>query len=269
MPGSLTTEPGVRKLLETVKLLRSEDGCPWDRKQTLKTLQQYLIEESYEVIDAVESGSVDDHCEELGDVLLQVALQAQIREEQGEFNFDEIADRLANKLIRRHPHVFGDVEAGTAEKVLKNWEEIKAAERAETTKTCFDGVARHLPALQKAQRIQSRASRMGFDWDDVSGVVAKIDEELAEVKEALQLGSKDKIEEEIGDLLFSVANLCRFVEVVGEEALQKCNAKFIRRFTAMEARIKAEGRELAECSLDEMEEHWVAAKLAERTSDEG
>ncbi len=265
MPDSRTTNTGLRKLLETVKHLRSENGCPWDRKQTLKTLQQYLIEESYEVIDAVDSGSIDDHCEELGDVLLQVALQAQIREEQGEFNFDEIAARLSEKLIRRHPHVFGDVKADTPEKVLKNWEEIKAEERGETKKTSFEGVAKHLPALQKAQRIQSRASRMGFDWDDVSGVVAKIDEELAEVKDALKSGIKKDIEEEIGDLLFSVANLCRFVDIVGEEALQKCNAKFIRRFTAMEAGIKAEGRELSDCSLDEMEAHWVAAKNAERS----
>lgn len=255
---------GIGRLLDTVKRLRSQNGCPWDRKQTLKTLKQYLIEESYEVIDAIDSGSVDLHCEELGDVLLQVALQAEIREEQNEFDFDHIADKLADKLIRRHPHVFGDAIADTSEAVLKTWEQIKAEERVKTKKTIFDGVARHLPALQKAQRIQSRASRIGFDWDQVEQVLAKIDEELEEVRDALKSRRKKQIEEEIGDLLFSVANLCRFVDVVGEEALQKCNRKFIRRFTDMEKRIQAEGRDLASCSLEEMEKHWVAAKKAQK-----
>jgi tetrapyrrole methylase family protein/MazG family protein len=264
---SKTSKPlqGTVKLLETVRRLRAEDGCPWDREQTLDSLKQYLIEESYECIDAVDSGSVADHCEELGDVLLQVALHSQIRSEQDEFDFDDVADRLAEKLIRRHPHVFGTGEADTSEQVLKNWEQIKAEERGvDSKKTIFDSVARHLPSLQKAQRIQSRAARVGFDWDDVEQVVAKVDEELAEVKEALKVGRKQEIEEEIGDLIFSVANVCRFVDVVGEEALEKCNQKFIRRFTAMDKSIKAEGKELSACSLEEMERHWVAAKEAER-----
>ncbi len=255
---------GIGRLLDTVRRLRSQDGCPWDRKQTLKTLKQYLIEESYEVIDAIDSGSVDLHREELGDVLLQVALQAQIRDEQEEFNFDDVADRLADKLIRRHPHVFGDAKADTSEEVLKNWEQIKAEERGKTKKTVFDGVARHIPALQKAQRIQSRASRLGFDWSEIEPVLEKVEEELQEVREALKAEKKEQIEEEIGDLLFSVANLCRFVDVVGEQALEKCNRKFMRRFTDMEKRIQDEGKELSSCSLDEMETHWIAAKKAEK-----
>ena len=259
-------DKGIHKLLDTVARLRSENGCPWDREQTLETLKQYLIEESYEVIDAIDSGSVDLHCEELGDVLLQVALQAEIRREQGEFDFDDVAERLAEKLIRRHPHVFGSVEANTSEEVLKNWEEIKAEERVNTKKTIFDSIARHLPALQKAQRIQSKASRVGFDWSAVADVIAKVDEEMGEMKGAISAGTKEEIEEEIGDLLFSIANLCRFVDVVGEHALEKCNSKFIRRFSSMEKRIQAEGKDLSACSLEEMERHSVAAKEAERAA---
>jgi len=255
---------GIERLLETVAGLRAEDGCPWDRKQTLKTLKQYLIEESYELLDAIDSGSVEHHMEELGDVLLQVALQAQIRAEEGAFDFDKVADRLTDKLIRRHPHVFGTAEADTPDDVLRNWEQIKAEERKESRKTIFDGIPGHLPALQKAQRIQSKAARIGFDWSDVKDVAAKIDEELDELRRAIRSRRKAHIEEEVGDLLFSVANLCRFVDVVGEEALQKCNRKFIRRFHDMELRILDSGRSLSECSLAEMEKHWVAAKRAER-----
>lgn len=255
---------GIERLLETVDQLRGEGGCPWDRKQTLKSLKQYLIEESYELLDAIDSGSPDHHLEELGDVLLQVALQAQIRSEEGLFDFDQVADRLTDKLIRRHPHVFGTAEADTPEAVLKNWEQIKAEERKESRKTIFDGIPGHLPALQKAQRIQSKAARIGFDWDDVNDVAAKIDEELDELRRAIRSRRKDRIEEEMGDLLFSVANLCRFVDVVGEEALQKCNRKFIRRFHAMERRIIESGRSFSDCSLEEMEKHWGAAKRAER-----
>ena len=255
---------GIARLLDTVRTLRSDNGCPWDREQTLKTLKQYLIEESYEVVDAIDDGDVDLHCEELGDVLLQVVLHSQIREEEGEFEFDEVANRLADKLIRRHPHVFGDKDAPTAEAVLKNWEQIKAEERGKTKKTIFDGVPRHLPALQKAQRIQSRASRLGFDWSEVADVLGKVDEELAEVRAALKSGKQEDIEEEIGDLLFSVANLCRFVDVVGEQALEKCNRKFMKRFTEWEELIKAEGKDAASCTLEEMEVHWVAAKDAEK-----
>lgn len=257
-------DSGIHKLLDTVEQLRSENGCPWDRKQTLETLKQYLIEESYETIDAIDSGDVDLHCEELGDVLLQVALQSEIRREKGEFDFDDVADRLAEKLIRRHPHVFGSAQAETADDVLKNWEEIKAEERVESRKTIFDSIAKHLPALQKAQRIQSKASRVGFDWDEVTEVIDKVEEELEEMKVAIKSGEEDAIEEEIGDLLFAIANLCRFVDVVGEHALEGCNRKFMRRFGAMEQRIQAEGKDLSACSLEEMEQHWIAAKHAER-----
>ena len=257
---------GIHKLLDTVQRLRAENGCPWDREQTLETLKQYLIEESYEVIDAIDSGSVELHREELGDVLLQVALQAEIRREEGQFDFDDVAGQLAEKLIRRHPHVFGSAQADTAADVLKNWEEIKAEERANTKKTIFDSIAKHLPALQKAQRIQSKASRVGFDWSAVADVVAKVDEEMGEMKGAISSGTKEDIEEEIGDLLFAIANLCRFVDVVGEHALEKCNRKFIRRFSDMERRVQAEGKDLSSCSLEEMERHWVAAKEAERSA---
>ncbi|MCK5850046.1 MAG: nucleoside triphosphate pyrophosphohydrolase [Kiritimatiellae bacterium] len=258
---------GIDRLLDVVGRLRSEGGCPWDREQTLHTLKQYLIEESYELIDAIDTGSVDEHREELGDVLLQIALQSRIREEQDDFAFDDVAHTIADKLIHRHPHVFGDVTVSDSKQVLKNWEVIKAGEREKKgtgNRSILDGLPKHLPALQKAQRIQVRASRVGFDWEKSEDVLAKIDEELAETREAIASSDEDMIREELGDLLFSVVNLCRFHGVDSEDALRGTVRKFILRFKEIEGMLRTQDRKMQDCTLDELENMWKSVKGVEK-----
>ena len=240
--------------------LRGEGGCPWDREQTLNTLKPYLIEESYELIDAVDSGDLDRHREELGDVLLQVLLHSRIREEEGAFTFSDVAETLADKLIRRHPHVFGNVHADTPEAVLKNWEAIKSAETKDDDRCVIDGIPKHLPALQKAQRVQSRVARVGFDWPDIEGVWAKIEEEIQEAREAIASHDERRIEEELGDLLFSVVNLGRHKGVNAEAALQATAARFMDRFRRMEQRIRRSGGSLETCTPTELDREWEAVK---------
>jgi len=261
----MNDEKGIDRLLDTVSKLRGEGGCPWDREQTLDSLKQYLIEEAYEAVDAIESGDSDRHEDELGDVLLHVVLQAQIRKEKRDFTFDDVAGRLSDKLVRRHPHVFGDVKVSDSKQVLENWETIKAEEKGEGGGSVLDGVPRRLPALQKAERVQFRVQRVGFDWTEVGDVMTKVEEELAEAKKAIADADPGKIKEEIGDLLFTVVNLSRFQHVNAEEALNGAVAKFVRRFQEVERRIHAEGRKLTDCSLAHMDSHWEAAK--KETSD--
>jgi len=256
---------GIDRLIEVVARLRGEGGCPWDREQTLESLKQYLIEESYEVLDAIDSGDVERHKEELGDVLLQIVLHSQIRREKGGFDFDAVADRITDKLINRHPHVFGDVKVSNSSEVVANWEVIKVKEKKDGKGSVLEGIPRHLPALQKAQRIQSRAARFGFDWSGIEDVLGKVDEELAEARQAISGGDKKKIEEEIGDLLFAVVNLCRFREIVAEHALESTISKFMKRFQEVERRVRKEGRELKDCSLADMDAHWEAIKREERS----
>ncbi len=255
----------MKALTDIMSRLRSAEGCPWDREQSLESLKQHLIEECYELVDAIDSGDVERHKDELGDILLQVLFQSQIRKEEGSFAFDDVAKGLAEKLIRRHPHVFGDAKADTPAEVLQRWEKIKAGERKEKKSFAFgmlDGVPRSLPALMKAQRVQGRAARVGFDWTDVNDVIAKIEEELAEVKEAVAIGNEDEVRGEIGDLLFAVVNLSRFRGMNAEEALEETVVRFGRRFAEMERRIGQSGRALSDCSLSDMEVEWQAAKLA-------
>ncbi len=258
------TAPAIERLLEVMERLRGPDGCPWDREQTLLSLRQYLIEEAYEVIDAIESGDPAKHVEELGDLLLQVVFQAQLAKEQKQFEFQDVARAITAKLIRRHPHVFADVAVADSGEVLKNWERIKAGEKKEGPRSVVEGVPRHLPALHKAHQIQSRVARVGFDWTATEDVVAKIEEELAEVRAALRIGDADKIREEIGDLLFAVVNLSRFQKFNAEELLDATIRKFVRRFQGVESRVQAAGKKLQDCSLDELEAHWVAVKGEER-----
>lgn len=252
---------GIDRLLDVVDRLRDEGGCPWDREQTLRTLKPYLIEEAYELLDAIDSGDATRHAEELGDVLLQVVLQSRIRKEEGEFNFDDVAGRLADKLVRRHPHVFGDIVVTDAAHVLKNWEAIKAGEQGKG-RSVIEGVPRHLPALQKAQRVQSRAARVGFDWERAAEVLDKVQEEIREIREAVDTGESPAIKEELGDLFFSLVNFCRFHSVDAEEALQEAVAKFRRRFQDVERRVREEGRTPSDCALAELEAHWQAVKGA-------
>jgi len=257
----------TQRLLEIMQKLRGPDGCPWDREQTIESLKSNLIEETYEVVDAMESGDRSELKEELGDLLLQVVFQAQICDEEGAFNFDDVAGAIADKLVRRHPHVFGDVQADTPDEVIRNWEKIKKTEKGgETPRSLVEGIPRHLPALSKAHLVQKRVAKVGFEWDEISGVVAKLEEELAEVKEAMQNQDSAAIREELGDLLFSTVNLSRYLGHESEELLNENIAKFSRRFQGLENRLHAEGRELENSSIDELEAVWQAVKKEERGS---
>jgi len=253
----------IDRLLEIMRILRSDQGCPWDREQTLETLRQNLVEESYEVIDAIEAGDRSTLREELGDLLLQIVFQSQICAEEGAFTFDDVAAAIEEKLIRRHPHVFGDTAVTGTEEVLKNWERIKSEEKGEGKRSVVEGIPRHLPALHKAQQVQSRVARVGFDWKNAADVAGKLDEELAEVRAAIAHQQPDRIREEIGDLLFTVVNLARFLGHNAEEALNETVTRFMRRFREVEERAHADGRAVTDCSLEELDRYWDGVKKAE------
>ena len=257
----------IDRVLEIMTRLRAEPGgCPWDREQTLQSLKPFLIEECYEVLDAIDSGDVTKHKEELGDLLLQVIFQTELRREAGQFTFDDVAEILEQKLIRRHPHVFADVKVTGSKDVLTKWEAIKNREKGDMRRSVVDGVPRHLPALMKAHQVQSRAARVGFDWTQVHDVVAKVEEEIAEVKAALARGDQPGVREEIGDLLFAAVNLSRFQKMNAEELLAATVDKFVRRFKAIERRAHAQGKKLTECTLEEMDRIWNEIKAEEKTS---
>ena len=251
-------------LVEVIATLRGENGCPWDREQTHTSLKPTLIEETYETVEAIDSGDPEKLKEELGDLLLNIMLQAQIAAENQDFDIYDVIDTLTEKLIRRHPHVFGDVQVDDAEEVVKNWEAIKRQEAGyEDRESVLDGIPIAMPALLRGQKIQKRAARVGFDWDDIADVIAKVDEELVEVKESLHNNDSDAVEMEIGDLLFAVVNLCRFVDLQAEETLRKSNRKFIARFKRMEAELEKQGKTFAEQTLAELDEIWEEVKKDE------
>lgn len=252
-------------LIEIIATLRGENGCPWDREQTHISLKSTLIEETYETVEAIDAGNPDKLKEELGDLLLNIMLQAQIAAENDDFDICDVIDTLNEKLIRRHPHVFGNVNVENAEDVVKNWEQIKSQESGyEDRKSVLDGIPNALPALLRGQKIQKRAARVGFDWNNITEVIAKVDEELIEVKESLQTNDPDTIEMEIGDLLFAVVNLCRFVELQAEETLRKSNRKFIARFKRMENELEKQGKSLTDQTLVELDEMWEEVKKDEK-----
>ena len=256
----------IERLLEVMRRLRGPDGCPWDREQTIESLKSNLIEETYEVVDAMDSGDRSELKEELGDLLLQVVFQAQIADEEGAFSFDDVAGAIAGKLVRRHPHVFGDAQADTPDEVIRNWEKIKKTEKGgDTPRSLVDGIPRHLPALSKAHLVQKRVAKVGFEWDEIRGVVAKLEEEFAEVKEAMAQKDTAAIREELGDLLFSTVNLARYLGHESEELLNENIAKFMRRFQGLETRLHTEDREPENCSIDELEAVWQAVKKEEKT----
>jgi MazG family protein len=269
-PAPHTGQPSIDRLLEVMARLRDpENGCPWDVQQSFATIAPYTIEEAYEVAAAIEDGDLGELKDELGDLLLQVVFHARMAEEAGAFAFEDVAAAISDKMIRRHPHVFGGESAETAEDVKLSWEEIKAAERAEkaenTESSALDGVSKGLPALLRAAKLQKRAARVGFDWPESSQVFLKIDEELAELKEEIENGAEhDRIEDELGDLFFVLVNLARHLKVDPETALRRCNGKFERRFRALERDLTETGRSLQEASLDEMEAGWQAAKQEEK-----
>jgi tetrapyrrole methylase family protein/MazG family protein len=244
-------------------MARLRRSCPWDREQTHRSLVPYLIEEAFEVAETVEHDRDDALCEELGDLLLQIVFHAQIATERGKFSIADVIDTLSNKMMRRHPHVFGDQAVSGVAEVWRNWEQIKAAEGAAAGRTSrLDGIPRALGALQRAQKMQEKASRVGFDWPDARAITHKLAEEIAELTEARQSGDERMIREEIGDILFTVVNVTRRLGIDAEGALREANDKFYRRFAFMEQRASAQGRNLGDLSVDELEDLWELAKAA-------
>ena len=251
-------------LVNLMKTLRGPDGCPWDRKQTLPDLKPFVIEEAYEVVDAVDRDDRQALMEEVGDLLLESVFIAEITREEGSFDIYDSITAIHDKLVRRHPHVFADVEANDAEQVLVNWEKQKNEERKAENKSVLSGVPAALPAALKASRLTEKAAHVGFDWRKTDDVFDKLDEEIGELREAVKGGDTSRIEDEMGDLLFTIANIARKTGVNPEEALQSTNRKFIRRFEAMESAVRASGRNLDQLSLEEMDTLWEQAKAAER-----
>ncbi len=250
----------IDRLREIVSKLRAPDGCPWDREQTHATLKPHLLEECYELIDAIDDQDDDALLEELGDLLLQVVLHAQMASEEGRFQFDQVADRIADKLVRRHPHVFGENKLPTSDAVLRQWDAIKRSEKEER-KSILDGVPRTLPALAQAQRVQAKAARAGFDWPEAQDVLAKIREEISEIEGAQ---SSEQLSEELGDLLFSIVNFARKRKLDAEDLLRAATEKFSRRIRAMETLSIERGIQLSALSLQELDQLWDEAKKAER-----
>ena len=249
--------------LEIIKTLRSENGCPWDREQTHESLRPCMTEEAAEVLAAIriynKTGNAENLQEELGDVLLQVVMHAQIAGEEGLFTMEDVVDQVAKKMVRRHPHVFGDGQAETAERVGVSWEQLKRQEKGQkTTADALDAVARSLPGLWRAEKIQKKAAEAGFDWRDVSGALDKLDEETAELRQAVRDGTN--VEEELGDVLFAAVKVGRFCGVDPETAVNGTCEKFIRRFRAMEEAAAAAGRSLSDMALEEMTALWNGAK---------
>jgi MazG family protein len=262
LPGKQTGAE-VGKLVALMQRLLAEDGCPWDREQTLETLIPYLIEETYEVIDALADGTVEDHREELGDLLLQVVFQAELRHQEGRFGIDDVARGIVTKLVRRHPHVFGDVKAQNSEEALASWAKLKAEEKAgRGRKGALDGIPRSAPALIRAFRTGEKAAAVGFDWPDAAGVRAKVDEELGELDRAIASGDRNKISHELGDTLFALVSLSRKLGVDAESALTETTRRFGRRFQHMEQSAESRGQPFSELSLDEQNRLWEAAKVA-------
>ncbi len=251
----------IDDLLEIMKILRSPDGCPWDREQDHKSIKKSLIEETYEVIEAINKEDNELLCEELGDVLLQVVFHAQMANEKGNFDFAAVTDGVCKKLIERHPHVFGDVKADTSEKVLANWEQIKSKSKNRKTQTDkMLSVPRELPALMRSAKLQEKAAKVGFDWQSVDGALEKIDEEKKELEAAIKAGNRKDIEEELGDLLFSAVNVSRFVKVDAEEALTASADKFLERFSVVEKLAKERNIDMPNTSLEELDKLWEESK---------
>ena len=261
MPDS-NTKPSIDELLEIMARLRGKDGCPWDKKQTHETLRPYVVEEAYEVVEAIDGGDTAEIQEELGDLLLQIVFHSQIASESGEFSFDDVARGINEKLVRRHPHVFEDAYAATEEEVLMNWERIKTETEGKRKKDRH----RQTPILHRALRLQDRAVSYGFDWEETDQLLEKVEEEIGEIREALRNGGREQIVEEVGDLFFMVVNLARFLEIHPDDALERSITKFSKRFRSMEEMVQEDGLSLDEMNLEEMERYWGKAKEQESSS---
>ena len=264
-------QDAIERLLSIMEKLRGPGGCPWDREQTMKTLRPYVLEETYEVLEAIDSGDPREHREELGDLLLQIVFQSQLSREEGRFDFADVANAISDKLVSRHPHVFGDTHVKDADAVLRQWaalkrEEKKARGRGESV---LEGVPREMPALARADRLTEKASRVGFDWPDAGGAREKVDEEIRELDEAIRSGDRDAMEHELGDALFALANLSRKIGVAPEEALRGAVARFVTRFSHVERELARRGVPPGSATLAEMNALWEEAKSLERQGKKG
>ena len=256
----VTQTKNIARLLQIMARLRGPGGCPWDREQTHQSIRHNLIEECYEALDALDAGNMEAFKDELGDLLLQVVFHAQMASEDGKFDFDGVAKSINDKLVRRHPHVFGSTKARNSAEVLQQWETIKKSEKSATSIVHLEDLPKHLPALLKADKVQRKVARVGFDWKHVKDVIAKVEEELREVKNARASKSRKQFEEEVGDLLFAVVNLARFENLQAEELLNRSTAKFVKRFQVIEKAVHASGRRLEDCTLAELDALWESAK---------
>lgn len=263
--ASLQVLRGLSDLLEIIRKLRSPEGCLWDRQQGREDIGRYLIDEAYEVVDAIGGGSASALREELGDLLFQILFLAVMAEERGEFALPDVMREIAEKMIRRHPHVFAGRKVRDVDEIKSNWREIKETrENRPRGRGVLDGIPRSLPALLRAQKMTERASRVGFDWTATEEVLVKVEEELGELKDALQGGEPGKVREELGDLLFALVNLSRFARVDAEDALRRANEKFARRFAGVERGLAARGKTPGQASLEEMDRLWEAGKAGEK-----
>lgn len=265
-------EAGERfsELVSIMARLRAPGGCPWDRKQTFDTIKSYLLEETYEVMDAIDARDWQGLKQELGDLLLQPVFFAEMARDEGLFDIADSLEAINTKLIRRHPHVFADAVAHTPEDVKQRWDEIKTQEKSEqgiaAAESVLEGVPRTLPALVEAEKISKKAAGLGFEWPDISGVIEKLQEEAAELASARETADKDHIEQEVGDMLFTLVNVARFLKIDPEQALRKTNARFRQRFQFVERQVKAGGGTMSETSLERMEELWQTAKRHEKSA---
>src|SRR5437660_7532298 len=263
----MTTGEKFERLVEIMATLRGPDGCPWDKQQDFNSLKPMLVEEVYEVLEAIENNDFDGLSEELGDLLLHVVFHAYLGKEAGQFDINTVIDKISEKLVRRHPHVFGTESASTADEVIKNWEAIKAQEKAEKLKnrtpeqrSLLEGIPSKLPAIHEAHQISSRAARVGFDWPDIEGIFEKLQEEVRELKAVIAEDGndpkRDRLEDEIGDLFFVIVNIARYLKIDSETALKRANRKFKARFQYMEGELARQGKPIEETTLDEMEALW-------------
>lgn len=259
------TKYDLDDLIKIVEMLRGENGCPWDKAQTHETLKSCLLEETYEVIDAIDRKDSSDLTEELGDLLLQIIFHSRLAQERGEFNIIDVIDGISKKMIRRHPHIFGDVDVKDQKEIMENWEKIKNEEKSVGSVTeSMKNIPDVMPALMRAYKVQQKASRVGFDWDDVDGAMDKLDEETNELKEVYKGKDRDKIREELGDLLFAIVNVARFVDLDPELALREATEKFIRRFEFVEKSATKLDKRLQDMSLDELDRFWEDGKFYEK-----
>lgn len=255
----------MQDLIDIMARLRGENGCPWDKAQTHESLKPYVLEEAYEVIDAIDRKNREDIIEELGDLLLQIVFHSRLAQERGDFDMGDVIDGICEKMIRRHPHIFGDIKVESAGEVLKNWEDIKREEKDVKTQTqSMKSLPKNLPALMLAFKVQEKAARVGFDWDNVEDAMKKVAEEMEELKEVYKGKNGDKIREEMGDLLFAAVNVARFLEVNPELALREATRKFIRRFDYVEQAAAKLDRNLQEMTLEEMDNLWEEGKKYEK-----